>query len=148
MPTAMLCAATDEQGGVRHHGALEGSHGSGIPLVPQLGDETDDALRQDIGLLEHRKMAAGLRDCPAPDVEESLRITVAPPGELLDDPKKELKIVAAGTAYPSRISLAAPCRRLVRYAPSMTSTVPQIARNATDSPRNTTPSTIATTGMK
>ena len=69
----MLCAATDEQGGVRHHGVLEGSYGSGIPLVPQLGDETDDALRQDIGFLERRKMAAGLRDRPAPEVEESLR---------------------------------------------------------------------------
>src|SRR3712207_5301525 len=70
----MLCAATDEQGGgVRHQGVLEGSYGSGIPLVPQLGDETDDALRQDIGFLERRKMAAGLRNRPAPEVEESLR---------------------------------------------------------------------------
>ena len=47
--------------------------GLGIPLVPQFGDETDDALRQNIGLLERRKMATRLRNRPAPEIEESLR---------------------------------------------------------------------------
>src|SRR5918998_290122 len=47
--------------------------GSGIPLVPQFGDETDDALRQNIGFLERRKMATRLCNCPAPEIEELLR---------------------------------------------------------------------------
>ena len=46
--------------------------GLGIPLVPQFGDETDDALRQNIGLLERRKMAARLRNGPASQIEELL----------------------------------------------------------------------------
>src|SRR3712207_9252538 len=47
--------------------------GLGIPLVPQFGDETDDALRQNIGFLERRKMATRLRNRPAPQIEELLR---------------------------------------------------------------------------
>ena len=71
---AMLCAVTGKPGGgVQHHGVPEGSHGLGIPLVPQFGDETDDALRQNIGFLERRKMATRLRDRPAPKVEQLLR---------------------------------------------------------------------------
>jgi hypothetical protein len=70
---AMLCAVAGEPGGgLRHHGVPEGSHGLGIPLVPQFGGETDDALRQNIGFLERRKMATRLSNCPAPEIEELL----------------------------------------------------------------------------
>src|SRR5215204_1260678 len=70
----MLCAVAGASGGVRHHGVPEGWYGLvGIPFVPQLGDETDDALRQNIGFLKRRKMATRLRNCPAPEIEQSLR---------------------------------------------------------------------------
>src|SRR5215216_949402 len=70
----MLCAVTGEPGGMgRHHGVPEGSHGLVISLFPQFGDETDDALRQNIGFFERRKMATRLRNCQEPEIEESLR---------------------------------------------------------------------------
>jgi hypothetical protein len=46
--------------------------GLGIALVSQFGDETDDALRQNIGFLKRRKMATRLRNRPAPEIEKLL----------------------------------------------------------------------------
>ena len=63
-PGGRLLVYLDDRGGPPGASKLrilrQSAVGLGIPLVPQFGDEPDDALRQNIGFLERRKMATDL----------------------------------------------------------------------------------------